>query len=130
MIPLQRITTEYVETEDRIRLCGESETGETAVFWLTRRLVSRLVPHLCAWLERSAGDEAHAALLNGFAQQAAAGALTPQTPVQAATATEARLAHAIDITVGESAVQLVFRSEIVSLPLKRPGPLNSITTLL
>ncbi|MBW7901803.1 MAG: hypothetical protein H3C26_10015 [Rhodocyclaceae bacterium] len=111
MRQLQRITTEYVEAEDRIRLCGETESGETAVLWLTRRLLARLVPHLCDWLTQSAGDDARAALLNGFAQQAAAGALVPQPPVRAAAEGGKRVVRSIDVTVGGAAVQLAFRCD-------------------
>lgn len=108
---LQRITTEYVEAEDRIRLSGETDAGETAVLWLTRRLLIRLVSHLCDWLARSAEGDAHAALLNGFAQQAAAGALVPQPPVRAAAEVGGRVVRSIDVTVGEAAVQLTFRCD-------------------
>lgn len=39
---LQRITTEYIEAEDRIRLAGEA--GEkTMVLWLTQRFLNRLI---------------------------------------------------------------------------------------
>jgi hypothetical protein len=112
MHDLQRITTEYVEAEDRIRLCGETGAGETIAFWLTRRLLTRLVPHLCEWLTHSlthsTGDDAHAALLNGFAQQAAAGALEAQPPVRATTGSATPVVHSIDVTTGDAAVRLVF----------------------
>lgn len=108
MHDLQRITTEYVETEDRIRLCGEAADGESIALWLTRRLLARLVPHLCEWLTDLTGDGAHAALLNGFAQQAAAGALEPQAPVRAAAESAAPVVRSIDVTAGDAAVRLVF----------------------
>lgn len=108
---LQRITTEYVEAEDRIRLCGETDAGETIALWLTRRLLVRLVPHLCDWLTQSAGDGARAALLNGFAQQAAAGALVPQPPVRTAAEADGWVVWSIDLTVGGAAVQLTFRCD-------------------
>jgi hypothetical protein len=37
MIALQRITTEYVEAEDRISIVGELDAADTVVIWLTRR---------------------------------------------------------------------------------------------
>jgi len=47
---LQRITSEYVDSEDRLRLRGALGEGETVVLWLTRRLLDRMVPHLTDWL--------------------------------------------------------------------------------
>ena len=47
---LHRLTTDYVEEEDRIRVSGASANGDTVVLWLTQRLLNRLVPHLTAWL--------------------------------------------------------------------------------
>lgn len=37
MIALERITTEYIETEDRIRLTGEAAGGVPVVIWLPLR---------------------------------------------------------------------------------------------
>lgn len=53
---LQRITTEYIDHEDRLRLAGEDAQGQTTVLWLTQRLLNRLIPHLCQWLEQQGGN--------------------------------------------------------------------------
>ena len=47
---LERITTEYIDKDDRIRLTGEPAQGDAVVLWFTQRLLNRLVPHLTAWL--------------------------------------------------------------------------------
>lgn len=73
VVSLHRITTEYVEAEDRVRIVGEVEAAETVVLWLTRRLLDRLIPHLTLWLERRQGDVLRADLLLSFAHQAAQG---------------------------------------------------------
>ena len=39
---LHRLTTDYVEEEDRIRVSGASANGDTVVLWLTQRLLNRL----------------------------------------------------------------------------------------
>jgi len=115
MSELQRFTTEYVELEDRIRLSGETAPGEAEVLWLTQRLIGRLVPHLCAWLERQGGlgavpeDPSVADALQGFALQAALQSLSPQPPVQPETARRNWLVHAVDVTAGEEALRLAFR---------------------
>lgn len=43
MPDLQRITTQYIEVEDRLRLTGELAPGEVVVLWLTQRLMHRLI---------------------------------------------------------------------------------------
>lgn len=40
------MTLAYDLEEDRLQLVGEDEGGETSTFWLTARLLLRLVPHL------------------------------------------------------------------------------------
>ena len=52
MINLERITTEYVEVEDRIRLTGESEDNQTIVLWLTQRLLTQIISHLLGLIEK------------------------------------------------------------------------------
>lgn len=117
MHELQRFTTEYVDLEDRIRLSGETAGGEAEVLWLTRRLIGRLVPHLCAWLEKQDGlgralDEPHVAdALQGFALQAALQSLVPQPPVAPEQARRSWLVQSVDVTAGDDALQLVFRGE-------------------
>lgn len=117
MRSLSRLTTEYVEAEDRIRIAGElpAQTGEdsprTVVLWLTQRLLNRLLPHLLNWLERHHGmpqgwDEA----VQGFAQQAAVAALEPQAPVRSAPESRAWLVHSVQLTFSPENVQLGFQS--------------------
>jgi hypothetical protein len=51
-IKLKRITTQYIPLEDRIRLLGADENGQTLTLWLTQRLLNRLVTPLCEGLEK------------------------------------------------------------------------------
>jgi len=111
MIELQRVTTEYSETEDRLRLAGEAgaEAGSTVVLWLTQRLLNRLVPHLCQWLEQQSGHVPLAEVRQEFAQQLARAELEPQAPVQAATPTREALLHSVDLRSTNAAMGLVFK---------------------
>lgn len=127
MTILQRITTEYIEAEDRIRLAGEA--GEnTVVLWLTQRLLNRLVPYLCQWLEAhsgfgtagssattATGQARHADIGQGiaqsFAQQAAAAALAPQPPVQATDPSTQALVHSVDVSTAQETVTLRFKGQ-------------------
>ena len=109
MQALQRITTEYVETEDRIRLSGACEDGAVVQLWLTRRLMDRLLPMLLKWLGQEAGEGARAEIMQEFAQQAARAALEPQPSVHAQDDTSI-LVQAVDVTTGDNALGLAFKS--------------------
>lgn len=118
MSSLQRLTTEYVETEDRIRITGElsnsaddAPTAPTVVLWLTQRLLNRLLPHLFSWLQQhdsppSWGDEA----VQGFAQQAAVAALQAQAaePVCSAAQSPSWLVHSLQLSSTPEQLQLHF----------------------
>lgn len=106
---LQRITTEYIDLEDRVRLSGETDNATTVVVWLTQRMLERLLPALLQWLERQSADIPRAEMLQGFAQQAAEAGLTPQPPVRAGADSMAWLVLSVDVTQTEQAVSLIFR---------------------
>ncbi|NCD15071.1 MAG: hypothetical protein EOL92_07550, partial [Bacteroidia bacterium] len=96
---LQRITTEFIASEDRIRLTGEvseEETRASVVLWLTQRLLNRLVPRLCAWLAGGEDDSLTAELEQEFAQQKARAELELQAPVRIVTMTPGTLVHSVE----------------------------------
>ena len=116
---LQRFTTEYIEREDRLRLTGDLGHGDAVVLWLTQRLLNRLVPHLCQWLERHGAQgpgipsvqTAHQDILHGFAQQAARAQLPVQPPVRASSAAASWRVDSVDIAQREDVVTLTFKAE-------------------
>lgn len=116
---LQRITTEYVELEDRIRVSGELANGDTVVLWITQRLLNCLVPHLTAWLARQVNpassipsvQAAHHEMVQGFAQQAARAQLVPESPVCASSPMALWRVNAVDIAQGEDVLALTFKGE-------------------
>lgn len=110
MTSLQRITTEYVELEDRVRLTGEVEDGTALSFWLTRRLLDRLIPHLTLWLEKQHAGLPRADLMLEFAQQQAQSQFVPQVPVKLPNA-QGQLIQAVDITPNIEQLHLHFKSE-------------------
>ncbi len=105
---LERITTEYIDTEDRIRLSGEVGNDVPVVIWLTQRLLQRLLPMLLQWLENQNEDVPYAEILQGFAQQAAKAELTPQPPVRACGESTAWLVLSVDVEQSEQVVTLTF----------------------
>lgn len=106
---LQRFTTDYVETEDRIRLAGDGGDGAPLVIWLTQRLLRRLLPPLLSWLE-AGGAAAHADVLQAFAQQAARAEQQPQPRVLAAQDSVCWVAQAVDVARTPAALVLTMRS--------------------
>lgn len=116
---LERITTEYIDKDDRIRLTGEPAQGDAVVLWFTQRLLNRLVPHLTAWLSGQLApasripsvQAAHQDIVQGFAQQAARAQLAPQPPVRAPLARAGWRVDSVDVAHGPEAVVLTFKGE-------------------
>jgi len=106
---LQRMTTVWVETEDRLRLTGECADGGLVCLWFTRRLSDRLLPVLLDWLDGDAHDDARASLMQEFAQEAARGALVPQAAVPPG-AGDMVLVQAVTVARGPHALGLTFRA--------------------
>ncbi|MBT5907047.1 MAG: hypothetical protein HOH23_05130, partial [Gammaproteobacteria bacterium] len=118
MINLERITTEYVEVEDRIRLTGESEDNQTIVLWLTQRLLTQIISHLLGLIEKQSptpGEKGAptSSLLQGFAQQAAEAELAPEQPVRAVSSSISWLIPEVDITLSpKGTLVLLFKRDI------------------
>lgn len=121
MLELQRITTEYVEVEDRIRLRAADERDETVVLWLTQRLLSQLIQHLLGLIEKQAsarskpGDRVagSSSLIQGFEQQVAEAELAPEAPVQTAMSSQNWLVQEVDIALSpEGTLVLVLKREM------------------
>ena len=113
---LQRITTAYVDAEDRVRLSGELAHRQTVVLWLTQRLLNRLVPHLTHWLEQQAMSTSPVApttqaMMQMFAQQAARAQQTPEAPVRPAPGHFAWRVASIELACNDEAVGLVFKGD-------------------
>ena len=125
MSEIQRMTTEYVEAEDRIRISGEcnltvgdppsSENNEVTVLWLTQRLLCRLIPHVCEHLENARKLNLQAEIQQSFAQEVALAALEPQAPVRTSATSGAvvlsHLVHSIDVTTTDTGLQLAFKDK-------------------
>ena len=117
MTTLQRITSEYIESEDRIRLTAISNAEETLILWITQRLLVRLITHFLGWLEKEAPEVARSSAisneaksaLQGMAQQSAAVKLQEQSAVTATSDSAALLVKEIDIKMSEEVVLLVFK---------------------
>ena len=106
---LIRITTQYVDIEDRIVLLGESLGGQREEFLLTQRLLIRMLPVLTVWLVKSEGVTA-AQALNSFKQGSALTSLNNSPPVPHDLNAQRSLVQSVDISYGEDQTRLRFRS--------------------
>jgi hypothetical protein len=106
MSMLQRLTTQYVDVEDRIRLSGEDDQNRIQVVWMSQRLLNRLVPAVCKLLGQA--QDSHADVLNSFEQQAAQARMTPQEPVKPEAGAAAWLVTRVDLAPAATGVRLTF----------------------
>ena len=67
---LQHIRCRYQPVHDRIRVTGELEDESSEAFWLTRRMVAQIVPHLAQYIEKQTGDKMDTMLADVKAQLA------------------------------------------------------------
>ena len=131
MIHLQRITTEYIETEDRIRLGGEIGKSASIVLWLTQRLLSQVISHLLELIEKQSLNLANtdsSSLMQEFAQQLAQAELAPELPVQTTEAAQSWLVLEVDITLSpEGTLVLVFKRETGNAALQEGAGKATLT---
>ena len=109
---LTRITTEFSQAEDRIRIAGLTEGEQPVVIWLTRRMLGVLLPVLLQHLEGqfSEAPDEHRDVLQEFAQQAAREALGGVAPVAASQQDGSLLATTVDVTTLQDGIALTFRN--------------------
>lgn len=108
MYELKRLTSEYVEEEDRFRLSGQAGDEVVVVLWLTHRLLQRLLPPLLQWLEQEGQGVRRAEALQGMAQQKAQSLLTVQPAVRAGAESLQWLVTRIDLDWSDQAVRIRF----------------------
>jgi len=125
---LQRLTTEFIVAEDRLRLTGEIHGGQPVVIWLTHRLIQRLLPVLLDEVGRENPPHLpRSEVLQSFAQEKARAAHEPEPPVPAAQASQVWLASGIDIQHRSNELILIFLAaetpvialSIAALPLRQ-----------
>ena len=113
MLKLERVTTEYIEGEDRVRVTGQTSDAGPVILWLTRRMLDRLMATLFDILGKSYADPAYGSIRNEFAQEAAVSTLVPQPPVVPpdTEAPKSWLVRLVNVSKNEVAVVLTFKSE-------------------
>lgn len=110
MRDLQRLTSEYVESEDRIRVSGELESDEIVVMWFSQRLLTRLLPHLFLWLEKQSKQNIPLEIEQSFAQEAARETLKTEIPVKNLGESNQWLVETVDLTPSKEFFVMSFKS--------------------
>lgn len=98
-----RITTQFIEQEDRIRLNAEMVSLPAQSLMLTRRLLRRFLPHALKWLEQKPLST------QITAQIEAAHSVRVQPPVKPENAVVS-LVHEITLQTDETKFVIVFRT--------------------
>jgi len=119
---LKRITSEYVEIEDRIRVAGLTEKNKTLSLWFTMRLTSRLVTHCIALLGKHSPELKKAATnddqlqknLQNLVQQSAEQEIGEESAVSVTTDSPSYLIKEIDVKTSDGGVVLSFKQNKTS----------------
>ena len=122
-LSLQKFTTTYSESQDRIQLAGMSSENAYTTIWLSRRLLIRLLPPVIDWAEQITSanqplSNSDRALAQDFAQQNAQSQFVKQAPVKTPEeanrsdneAHDSWLAHEIDMVKSRQLLQLIFKN--------------------
>ena len=119
MQKLKRITSEYVQVEDRIRITALTEDDKTMILWFTLRLMRQLVTHCLNLLEKHCPDTARATVtdeksrssMQGLVQQSAEQELQQEEAVKAINSSPSYLVQEVDVNFGNEGVFLIFKEE-------------------
>lgn len=112
---LKRITTEYINIEDRIRLNGLT-AGGTVSIWLTQRLCNYLVINLISWLEKNMPEtpgilqhdmQSFAQQSANYPQQQSAPSTLPVRPDSETSKHKSWLAFSIQIQTTTHTIRLI-----------------------
>ena len=103
---LHRFTTQYIDTEDRLRISGVTAEGDIVVVWLVQRLLNRLMPWLAQWL---ADHDGRLHSQTRTEDQTRSRQTAPA--VDAASASASWLVLSVDIVSGDAGVALTFQGE-------------------
>ena len=122
MSSIKRITTEYNEQEDRIRLAGLTGS-QTVTLWFTMRLMSRLITHCLGLLEGGTSEPKNTSpkspqsrqSIQNFVQKSAEEQIPEESAVKVSADSPRHLIVEIDVKNASNGVVLVFKSESESV---------------
>lgn len=117
MRKLLRITTKYIEIEDRVRMDGISNEGEAISLWFTQRLLIRLAQKGIVFLEKQpleltkipVTDEQSRSDFQSVLQQSAKTETEKESAVLVNKDSQSLLVREIDLQISNDGIVLVFR---------------------
>ena len=123
MSSLKRITIEYDEREDRIRLAGITQSNKTVTMWFTMRLMSRLIIHCLGLLETGSlepkktlkENQKPKESIQNFVQKSAEEQITKQPPVKVSADSPDHLIIEIDVKNTGRGLSIIFKGESDSI---------------
>ncbi len=116
MQSLKKVTSEFVEAEDRFRLSALTTEDKAVAFWLTQRLLTRLVSHLSKQLEMGSsrlGNKPKAQEDNNSDRDIEANheSFAAQSAVKIEKKFKPILITEVDVKIGKSGLTLVLKSD-------------------
>jgi hypothetical protein len=118
---INRFTTEFSPSEDRIRMVVEDSQQKTIVIWLTRRLLVRLIEAMVKAIESETQGRPESDTLQSFTQHRAQQAQVEESPVRAVEGCSEWLINRVDLNVSHERLTLKLFSddECATLPMPR-----------
>lgn len=111
MFLIQKVTTRYIEDEDRIQLLCTSNTSKPLIIWLSRRLLSRLIPYLLEKINAGNISDLESRTMQDFAQHAVQSNTSKIKPVIADSKSDSWLATSIDINENQAKLNITFKNK-------------------
>ena len=120
---LQRVTIEFVQTEDRFRMTGADENDRTLLLWFTQRLLILVVTHCSDWLVKTSTkpsvppetSERTRKEIQAFAQESAKQEIKQEKAVAAEPESKSFLVEEVDLKFGEEGIILTFKANKLAL---------------
>ncbi|WP_173488962.1 MULTISPECIES: hypothetical protein [unclassified Marinobacterium] len=103
---INRFTTEFSPSEDRIRMVVEESQQQTIVIWLTRRLLVRLIEAMVKAIESETVGRPESDTLQSFTQHRAQQAQVEEAPVKAIEGSSEWLINRVDLNVSHEQLTL------------------------
>ena len=123
---IQRITTRFDEQEDRFRLDALLSESDTISFWLTQRLLIRIIQHCLKTAREQSGDAFESQQLNQtnhnhspekYAKESAQEGPDVKEIVSVKSDTPSFVIQEVDINSGPAGVVLIFKETKYSYSL-------------
>ncbi len=115
MQSLKKVTSEFVETEDRFRLSALTTEDKAVAFWLTQRLLTRLISHLSKQLELGSSELGNKPKIqednNSGDTKANHESFAAQSAVKIEKKCKPILITEVDVKFGKSSLTLVLKSD-------------------